>query len=104
MAVWSSDALDRHRDILQIIREESYYFHPQFKTKIINEGWASYWHAKLFYLYDDVSPEEMIEFARLHAGVVNSGGRYSIKLAPCGRTRALGQRTPSSHRCILDTQ
>ena len=27
-----------------------------------------------------------------------------IKLAPCGRTRALGQRTPSSHRCILDTQ
>ena len=29
---------------------------------------------------------------------------HMIKLAPCGRTRALGQRTPSSHRCILDTQ
>src|SRR5713101_4757260 len=66
------------RDVLQIIREESYYFYPQFNTKIMNEGWASYWHAELFHLYDGVSPEEMIEFARLHAGVVNPGGRYAI--------------------------
>ncbi len=66
------------RDVLQIIREESYYFYPQFNTKIMNEGWASYWHAELFHLYDGVSPEDMIEFARLHAGVVNPGGRYSI--------------------------
>ena len=66
------------RDVLQIIREESYYFYPQFNTKIMNEGWASYWHAELFHLYDGVSPDEMIEFARLHAGVVNPGGRYSI--------------------------
>src|SRR5438552_5082546 len=26
-----------------------------------------------------------------------------IKLTPCGRTRALEQRIPWSHRCILDT-
>jgi stage V sporulation protein R len=64
------------RDVLQIIREESYYFYPQFNTKIMNEGWASYWHAELFHLYDGVRPGEMIEFARLHAGVVNSGGRF----------------------------
>lgn len=66
------------RDVLQIIREESYYFYPQFVTKILNEGWASYWHAELFHLYDGVAPDEMIEFARLHAGVVNPGGRLSI--------------------------
>jgi stage V sporulation protein R len=66
------------RDVLQIIREESYYFYPQFATKILNEGWASYWHAELFHLYDGVAPDEMIEFARLHAGVVNPGGRLSI--------------------------
>jgi stage V sporulation protein R len=66
------------RDVLQIIREESYYFYPQFNTKIMNEGWASYWHAELFHLYDSVSPQDMIEFARLHAGVVNPGGRYAI--------------------------
>jgi len=66
------------QDVLQIIREESYYFYPQFLTKIMNEGWASYWHAELFHQYGGVSPGEMIEFARLHAGVVNPGGRFSI--------------------------
>jgi len=66
------------RDVLQIIREESHYFYPQFLTKILNEGWASYWHAELFHHYCDVSPHEMIEFARLHASVVNPGGRFSI--------------------------
>lgn len=69
---------DWQRDILQIIREESFYFYPQFNTKVMNEGWASYWHAELFHLYDGVSPEEMIEFAKLHAGVVNPGARFSV--------------------------
>ena len=66
------------RDVLQIIREESYYFYPQFATKILNEGWASYWHAELFHHYVDVSPTDMIDFAQLHAGVVNPGGRASV--------------------------
>jgi len=66
------------QDVLQIIREESYYFYPQFLTKILNEGWASYWHAELFHQYGGVSPEEMIEFARLHAGVVNPGSRFNL--------------------------
>lgn len=66
------------QDVLQIIREESYYFYPQFLTKIMNEGWASYWHAELFHQYDGVSPQEMIAFAQLHSGVVNPGGRFSL--------------------------
>ncbi len=66
------------RDVLQITREESYYFHPQFLTKIMNEGWASYWHAELFHQYQGVQPDEMLEFARLHASVVNAGARYSV--------------------------
>jgi len=66
------------KDVLSIQREESYYFFPQFMTKIMNEGWASYWHAELFHLWEHVSPEEQIEFARLHAGVVNPGARFSL--------------------------
>jgi len=66
------------RDVLQIIREESYYFYPQFVTKILNEGWASYWHAELLHLYSGVSADEMLEFARLHAAVVNPGGRFAV--------------------------
>ncbi|MDP3778838.1 MAG: SpoVR family protein [bacterium] len=69
---------DWQRDTLGIIREESYYFYPQFLTKIMNEGWASYWHAELFHLWEEVNAGEMIEFARLHAGVVNPGSRYQL--------------------------
>lgn len=35
------------RDIISIVREESFYFIPQVETKIMNEGWASYWHYSL---------------------------------------------------------
>ena len=34
------------RDILEIIRDEAYYFVPQMQTKIMNEGWATYWHSQ----------------------------------------------------------
>jgi len=38
---------DWKKDVLNIIRDESYYFSPQAQTKIMNEGWASYWHSKI---------------------------------------------------------
>ena len=34
-------------DVLSIIREEAYYFAPQAQTKIMNEGWATYWHSTI---------------------------------------------------------
>lgn len=35
------------RDLLHIVDAESEYFIPQIETKIMNEGWASYWHFKI---------------------------------------------------------
>ena len=35
------------RDVLSIVRDEAYYFAPQGQTKIMNEGWASYWHSTI---------------------------------------------------------
>ena len=35
------------RDVLAIVRDEAYYFAPQGQTKIINEGWASFWHSTI---------------------------------------------------------
>lgn len=35
------------RDVLRIVEEEAKYFMPQIETKIMNEGWASYWHFKI---------------------------------------------------------
>jgi stage V sporulation protein R len=66
------------RDILEIIRAESYYFYPQFETKILNEGWATYWHAEILQQYAKLTPAETIDFGVLHAGVVNPGHQMNI--------------------------
>ncbi len=60
------------KDVLDIIREEAYYFYPQKMTKIMNEGWASYWHAELMYQFD-LSSSEFMDFARDHERVVQPG-------------------------------
>ena len=60
---------DWQADILAIIREESYYFAPQGQTKIMNEGWATFWHTRLMttrILHDD----ELINYADHHSGTV----------------------------------
>ena len=57
------------RDIIEIIRGEMLYFFPQMQTKIINEGWASYWHVQILRELD-LSIEDHLEFAKLHSGVV----------------------------------
>jgi stage V sporulation protein R len=35
------------QDVLAILRSEAYYFAPQAQTKIMNEGWATYWHSTI---------------------------------------------------------
>lgn len=57
------------RDIVSIVREESLYFYPQIETKIINEGWATFWHAKIMRELD-LSDAESLEFALMHSQVV----------------------------------
>ena len=63
------------RDIFEIIREESFYFYPQYCTKIVNEGFASFIHAELMYLLsdDELSPHEYLEFVKIHERVVQPG-------------------------------
>jgi stage V sporulation protein R len=46
------------------------YFVPQMQTKIMNEGWASFWHARIMRELDLGDPEHL-EFAELHSGVVS---------------------------------
>lgn len=56
-------------DIIGILREEAYYFLPQRMTKIMNEGWASYWHSNIM-TTKALEASEIIEFADKHAGVM----------------------------------
>src|SRR3990172_5543751 len=55
------------RNILSLIREESYYFSPQAQTKIMNEGWATYWHSKIM-TEKALKDSELIDCADHHSG------------------------------------
>jgi stage V sporulation protein R len=57
------------RDILTIVREEAYYFAPQGMTKIMNEGWATYWHSKMM-TEKLATDQEIIDYADHHSGTV----------------------------------
>ncbi len=62
MASWQAD-------ILGIIRDEAYYFLPQAQTKILNEGWASFWHTRLM-TGTLVGAADVVDYADRHAGTV----------------------------------
>ncbi len=68
-----SEFMDRDENkwmktILQIVRKTSLYFQPQIRTKIMNEGWASYWHETLFMRDDRIAGHE-VDFARVNSAV-----------------------------------
>ncbi len=72
---------DWQADVLSIVREEAYYFAPQRMTKIMNEGWASYWHSKML-TEKLLEASELIDFAERHSGVMvtQPGGMNPYKL------------------------
>jgi stage V sporulation protein R len=57
------------RDVLGIVRTEGYYFVPQMQTKIMNEGWASYWHSKIM-TEKVLTAAEIVDYADRNAGVM----------------------------------
>ncbi|MBI2606986.1 MAG: SpoVR family protein [Deltaproteobacteria bacterium] len=57
-------------DILAMAREEAYYYAPQWQTKIMNEGWASYWHSRIM-TEKALKDSEIIDFADHHSGVMS---------------------------------
>ena len=59
-------------DILSIIRDEAYYFAPQGQTKIMNEGWATYWHSKIM-TEKCLTDAELIDYADHHSGTLLTG-------------------------------
>lgn len=73
---FSSTLEDWQRDIMSILREEMLYFWPQIETKIMNEGWASYWHQKIMRELS-LTSDETIEYAKLNSAVVQPS-RHSL--------------------------
>ncbi|MBP89681.1 MAG: SpoVR family protein [Planctomycetaceae bacterium] len=58
-------------DVLSIIRDEAYYFAPQAQTKIMNEGWATYWHSTIMTRHG-IEPPDLICYADHCAGTLAS--------------------------------
>ncbi len=69
------------QDVLGIIREEAYYFTPQGMTKVMNEGWASYWHSTMM-TQKIMHDCDIIDYADHHSGTVamQPGGFNPYKL------------------------
>jgi stage V sporulation protein R len=61
---------DWERDIFLAVREEAYYFLPVFNCQIMNEGWASFWHAQLLRELDFIPDELYINAMKTHSDVV----------------------------------
>ena len=87
--------LESHeRELLRIIADEAEYFLPQRMTKVINEGWASYWHSKLL-TGGLLDASEIVEFADCHAGATAAApgqlNPYKLGIELFRHAEALGE-------------
>jgi stage V sporulation protein R len=64
-------------DVLSIVRDEAYYFAPQAQTKIMNEGWASYWHSTIM-TRQGLTAADLVCYCDHHSGTMaSSQGRLN---------------------------
>jgi stage V sporulation protein R len=70
IANYAPELEDWERDIFNAVREESFYFYPVFACQIMNEGWASYWHARLLREADFVPHNDYVDMVKTHSDVV----------------------------------
>ena len=73
------------RDIFLAVRAESLYFYPVFACQIMNEGWASYWHARLLREADFLPQQTYLAAIKAHSDVVRpfaSGEQTALAINP----------------------
>ncbi|WP_435154533.1 SpoVR family protein [Haladaptatus sp. DFWS20] len=71
---------DWQKEILEMLRTESYYFAAQKTTKVMNEGWAAYWESLMMGDESFAGTDEFIEYADHQARVLGSPGLNPYKL------------------------
>ena len=84
------------RDVLSIVRDEAYYFTPQGQTKIMNEGWASYWHSH----HHDAEGPVAVGGDRLRRPPLRHDGHVAHPAQPL----QAGHRASSRHRACAGTR
>lgn len=61
------------RETIRIVRKLAQYFYPQMLTKVMNEGWATFWHYTILnemYSRGLVTDGFMLEFLHSHSNVI----------------------------------
>ena len=71
---------DWQKEVLNVLRTESYYFAPQKMTKVMNEGWAAYWESMMMAGEAFADVDEFVSYADHQARVLNSPGMNPYKL------------------------
>lgn len=66
------DIEEWEKSLLEIVRKETAYFMPQIETKIMNEGWASFWHYNILKELD-LPTSLHLEFIKRHNDVIAPG-------------------------------
>jgi len=88
------------RDIFLAVRAESLYFYPVFACQIMNEGWASYWHARLLREADFLPQQTYLAAIKAHSDVVRpfaSGEETALAINPYHLGFTLWERIVESH-------
>jgi stage V sporulation protein R len=61
------------RELVRIVRKLAQYFDPQAQTKVMNEGWATFWHYTILNRLHEkglVDDGFMLEFLKSHTNVI----------------------------------
>jgi stage V sporulation protein R len=74
------DMTEWQTDLLDMLRAEAYYFAPQKMTKVMNEGWASYWESVMMTDEGFAAADEFLNYADHMARVLGSPGLNPYKL------------------------
>jgi stage V sporulation protein R len=85
IANYAPELEDWERDIFLMVREESFYFYPVFACQIMNEGWASYWHARLLREADFLPHDLYVQAVKTHSDVVRpygAGQQVALSINP----------------------
>jgi stage V sporulation protein R len=76
----AAEMADWQRQVLEILRREAYYFAPQKMTKVLNEGWATFWESKMMAGENFAGDDEFVLYAEHMARVLGSPGLNPYKL------------------------
>jgi stage V sporulation protein R len=88
------------RDIFLMVRAESLYFYPVFACQIMNEGWASYWHARLLREADFLPQPVYLSAIKAHSDVVRpfaSSEETALAVNPYHLGFAIWERIVEKH-------